>query len=108
MYVPQDGPYGLVPEEGGAPVEETCYLKSEVDKLIAEKDSKIKKLEKCKQWMKDHFFCEEIASVKERHQKYKRWLKLAEKFKEAKEETKKNRAVRDAGQFLENFNRRKK
>ena len=61
VYVPQDGPYGLVPEEGGAPVEEeTCYLKSEVDRVIAEKDAKIKKLEKCK-----------------------RWLKLAEKFKEA-------------------------
>ena len=37
VYVPQDGPYGLVPEEGGAPVEEeTCYLKSEVDKVIEE------------------------------------------------------------------------
>ena len=47
VYVPQDGPYGLVPEEGGAPVEEeTCYLKSEVDRVIAEKDAKIKKLEK--------------------------------------------------------------
>ena len=78
VYVPQDGPYGLVPEEGGAPVEEeTCYLKSEADKLIEEKDAKIKKLEKCKQWMKDHFFCEEIAAVKERHQKYKRCLAIA-------------------------------
>ena len=37
VYVPQDGPYGLVPEEGGAPVEEeTCYLKSEADKVIEE------------------------------------------------------------------------
>ena len=97
------------------------YLKSEVDKPIAEKDLKINNLEKCKQWMKDHFFCEEIASVEVRHQKYKRclaisklcrsewaaaifipekcmgekhaerymrwekrWLKIAEQFKEAK------------------------
>lgn len=37
VYVPQDGPYGLVPEEGGEPVEEeTCYLKSEVDAAIDE------------------------------------------------------------------------
>ena len=37
VYVPQDGPYGLEPEEGGEPVEEeTCYLKSDVDAAIAE------------------------------------------------------------------------
>lgn len=37
VYVPQDGPYGLCPEEGGELVEEeTCYLKSEVDAAIAE------------------------------------------------------------------------
>lgn len=37
VYVPQDGPYGLKPEEGGEPVEEeTCYLKSDVDAAIAE------------------------------------------------------------------------
>ena len=37
VYVPQDGPYGLEPEEGGEPVEEeTCYLKSDVDAVIAE------------------------------------------------------------------------
>ena len=81
VYVPQDGPYGLVPEEGGAPVEEeTCYLKSEADKLIAEKDAKIKKLEKCKQWMK---VCEEIAAVKERRQKYKRCLSIISNIKAA-------------------------
>lgn len=39
VYVPQDGPYGLEPEEGGKLVEEeTCYLKSDVDAVIAEKD----------------------------------------------------------------------
>jgi hypothetical protein len=37
VYVPQDGPYGLEPEEGGKLVEEeTCYLKSDVDAAIAE------------------------------------------------------------------------
>ena len=37
VYVPQDGPYGLEPEEGGETVEEeTCYLKSDVDAVIAE------------------------------------------------------------------------
>ena len=39
VYVPQDGPYGLEPEEGGKLVEvETCSLKSDVDSVIAEKD----------------------------------------------------------------------
>ena len=42
VYVPQDGPYGLVPEEGGEPVEEeTCYLKSDVDAEIAELKQKL-------------------------------------------------------------------
>ena len=42
VYVPQDGPYGLEPEEGGEPVEEeTCYLKSDVDAVIAELQQKL-------------------------------------------------------------------
>ena len=42
VYVPQDGPYGLEPEEGGEPVEEeTCYLKSDVDAMIAELKQKL-------------------------------------------------------------------
>lgn len=42
VYVPQDGPYGLEPEEGGEPVEEeTCYLKSDVDAAILELKEKI-------------------------------------------------------------------
>lgn len=45
--------------------------------VIAKNDAKIKRLEKCEKWMKDHFFCEEIASVKVRHQKYKRCLAIA-------------------------------
>ena len=37
VYVPQDGPWGLEPEEGGKlGEEETCYLKSEVDAAIDE------------------------------------------------------------------------
>lgn len=63
--------------EGYVKYRRVVYDKSKVDKVIAEKDAKIKKLEKCKQWMKDHFFCEEIAAVKERHQKYKRCLAMA-------------------------------
>ena len=47
VYVPQDGPYGLEPEEGGEPVEEeTCYLKSDVDAVIVEYQEKILVLEK--------------------------------------------------------------
>lgn len=42
VYVPQDGPYGLEPEEGGKLVEEeTCYLKSDVDAVIAELKQKL-------------------------------------------------------------------
>ena len=42
VYVPQDGPDGLEPEEGGEPVEEeTCYLKSDVDAVIAELKQKL-------------------------------------------------------------------
>jgi len=42
VYLPQDGPYGLEPEEGGEPVEEeTCYLKSDVDAVIAELKQKL-------------------------------------------------------------------
>lgn len=47
VYVTQDGPYGLETEEGGEPVEEeTCYLKSDVDAVIAEYQEKILVLEK--------------------------------------------------------------
>ena len=42
VYVPQDGPWGLEPEEGGKLVEEeTCYLKSDVDAAIAELKQKL-------------------------------------------------------------------
>lgn len=46
VYVPQDGHWGLEPEEGGKLVEEeTCYLKSEVDAAIAELKAEIKRKE---------------------------------------------------------------
>ena len=46
VYVPQDGPWGLEPEEGGKLVEEeTCYLKSEVDAAIAELKAEIRRKE---------------------------------------------------------------
>ena len=49
VYVPQDGPYGLEPEEGGEPVEEeTCYLKSEVDAAIAELKAALKESEEAR------------------------------------------------------------
>lgn len=42
VYVPQDGPWGLEPEEGGKLVEEeTCYLKSDVDAAIDELKQKL-------------------------------------------------------------------
>lgn len=62
VYVPQDGPWGLEPEEGGKLVEEeTCYLKSEVDAAIAElkqkleeRDKEIAKLNEERRWRKFH------------------------------------------------------
>lgn len=57
VYVPQDGPYGLEPEEGGEPVEEeTCYLKSEVDKVVAEKDAEISELKENYRNLRRHLF----------------------------------------------------
>lgn len=66
VYVPQDGPYGLEPEEGGEPVEEeTCYLKSDVDAVIAELKQKL-----------------EDAGMRERRLKRALWLARAERAKE--------------------------
>ena len=63
VYVPQDGPYGLEPEEGGEPVEEeTCYLKSDVDAVIAELKQKL-----------------EDAGMRERRLKRALWLARAER-----------------------------
>ena len=72
VYVPQDRPYGLVPEEGGEPVEEeTCYLKSDVDAVIAE-------LKKEKEYVIENTAKVINAQEREiRHQKYKRCLAMA-------------------------------
>ncbi len=54
VYVPQDGPYGLEPEEGGEPVEEeTCCLKSEVDEAVAELKAA---------WRSEHEACEALKA----------------------------------------------
>ena len=83
VYVPQDGPYGLEPEEGGKlEEEETCYLKSDVDAAIAELKAENERLKKCEIWMKQHFYCEEVIaceSAKNRRLKRALWLARAER-----------------------------
>lgn len=88
VYVPQDGPWVLEPEEGGKLVEEeTCYLKSEVDAAIAElkqklaeKESWVKmlgegeaamssELEKTKQKLHDAEMREDLAEAAETERK---------------------------------------
>lgn len=84
VYVPQDGAYGLLPEEGGYAVEEeTCYLKSEADKVISHEKYKrcLAMADKCEAWIR--------LDVSPRHthrfiRRHKIWLAIAEKFKEAK------------------------
>lgn len=66
VYVPQDGPYGLEPEEGGEPVEEeTCYLKSDVDAVIAELKAENERLKammpKYDQFIKDEKFKKKLV-----------------------------------------------
>ena len=109
VYVPQDGIYGLEPEEGGLPVEEeTCYLKSEADKVI--RHHKYKRCLAMAKWCEaTALWCYqaactlpkgfkatlhgkpvmiEPARLFKRHElltKWSgRWLELAEKFKEYK------------------------
>lgn len=82
VYVPQDGPYGLEPEEGGEPVEEeTCYLKSDVDKVIAELKKKQGTAEKL---LNNALYCisngkKHMMSLarKKNHADYKRCLAMA-------------------------------
>ena len=81
VYVPQDGPYGLVPEEGGSPVEEeTCYLKSEADNLIAELNIRI-----CDSDEDFEIANNQIERMMKivRNQKYKRCLVMADQCKES-------------------------
>ena len=77
VYVPQDGPYGLEPEEGGEPVEEeTCYLKSEVDAAIAELKHKIEDA-------KATAYAESVdAGMENRRLKCALWLARAERAKD--------------------------
>ena len=76
VYVPQDGPYGLVPKEGGEPVEEeTCYLKSDVDKMIAELNMRIADGDEDFEIANNQI--KRILKIV-RHQKYKRCLAMAE------------------------------
>lgn len=57
------------------------YPKDEADKVIAELKAENDRLKKCKEWMKTHFYCEEILAVEKReHKATKRalWLMTAE------------------------------
>lgn len=68
------------------------YLKSEADKVIAEKDKEIaelkvenERLKKCEIRMKQHFYCEEVIaceSAKNRRLRRELWLARAERAKE--------------------------
>lgn len=73
VYVPQDGSYGLEPEEGGKLVEEeTCYLKSDVDAAIAELKQKLEDA-------KATAYAESVdAGMRERRLKRALWIARAE------------------------------
>ena len=73
VYVPQDGPWGLKPEEGGKLVEEeTCYLKSDVDTAIAELKAKLENVQATA-------YAESVdAGMRERRLKRALWLARAE------------------------------
>ena len=77
VYVPQDWPYGLEPEEGGEPVEEeTCYLKSDVDAEIAELKQKLESVQATA-------YAESVdAGMKNRRLKRSLWIARAERAKE--------------------------
>ena len=83
VYVPQDGAYGLEPEEGGAPVEEeTCYLKSDADRYIRRLKRK-RCLAIAEYWGLVTCCTRGLTQLKVmRHQQ--KWLKLADKFKDEK------------------------
>lgn len=99
VYVPQDGPWGLEPEEGGKLVEEeTCYIKSEVDAAIDElktehhkerheyismvhsREKKIKELEAKLEDAKATAYAESVdAGMRERRLQRALWLARAER-----------------------------
>lgn len=73
VYVPQDGHWGLEPEEGGKLVEEeTCYFKSEVDAAIAELKQKLEDAKAT------HYAEMGDAGMRERSLKRALWLARAE------------------------------
>ena len=74
VYVPQDGPWGLEPEEGGKLVEEeTCYLKSDVDAAIAELKKKLEDVQASA-------YAESVdAGMRERNLKRALWLARAKR-----------------------------
>lgn len=97
VYVPQDGPYGLEPEEGGKLVEEeTCYLKSDVDAAIddlktahhKERHEYIRMIADLKEKLEDAkatAYADSVdAGMRERKLKRALWLARAEKAKTAK------------------------
>jgi len=81
VYVPQDGPWGLEPEEGGKLVEEeTCYLKSEVDEAIAELKAKLEDVQASA-------YAESVDSGMEnrRLKEERRWRKCSDEMPSADE-----------------------
>ncbi len=101
VYVPQDGPWGLEPEEGGKLVEEeTCYLKSDVDAAIDElktehhkerdeyismvysREQTIKELKKKLEDVQASAYAESVdAGMRERRRCRTVWLARAERYK---------------------------
>lgn len=81
VYVPQDGPWGLEPEEGGKLVEEeTCYLKSEVDAAIAELKQKLEDVQASA-------YAESVDAGMEnrRLKEERRWRSVSEELPEVEE-----------------------
>ena len=101
VYVPQDGPWGLEPEEGGQLVEEeTCYLKSEVDaaiddlktehhkerdeyiSMVYSREQTIKELKKKLEDVQASAYAESVdAGMRDRRLRRALWLKRADDAK---------------------------
>lgn len=71
------------------------YLKSDVDEAIAEFKAENERLKGCKEWMKKHFYCEEMLDVEKREHKatkHSLWLSRAMRAHDRSE-----KILRDAG-----------
>ena len=81
VYVPQDGPWGLEPEEGGQLVEEeTCYLKSDVDAAIAELKDVIHELGVDLEGAKATAYADSVdAGMRERRLRRALWIARAKR-----------------------------